>query len=79
MGTVCSERSEYRSEYGGAEGGGSEGGDCGDHDHAKSLIVIVCPPPSPTLYLNSRSFMPAGSWIVSEKAVRPGRGAKGEV
>ena len=60
-------------------GGGSEGGDWGDHDHAKSLIVIVCPPPWPSLYLNSRSLMPAGSWIVSEKGVRPGRGAKGLV
>tara|TARA_B100000768_G_scaffold6900_1_gene7765 strand:- start:322 stop:549 length:228 start_codon:yes stop_codon:yes gene_type:complete len=54
---------------GGGVGGGG-GGDWGDHDHAKLLIVMLCPPPPPTLYLNSRSFMPAGSWIVSEKAVR---------
>jgi len=54
---------------GGGVGGGG-GGDWGDHDHAKLLIVMLCPPPPPTLYLNSRSFMPAGSGIVSEKAVR---------
>ena len=58
------------SEGGGHGAGGSAGGDWGDHVHAKLLIVMLCPPPPPTLYLNSRSFMPAGSWIVSEKAVR---------
>ena len=62
----------------GGGGGGSDGGDWGDHVHAKFLIVMRCPPPPPTLYLNSRSFMPAGSWIVSEKAVSV-RGAMGVV
>ena len=55
---------------GGNGGDGGEGGVGGDHDHAKLTIVMLCPPPPPTLYLNSRSFMPAGSWIVSENAVR---------
>ena len=33
----------------GGGGGGVGGGDCGFHSHAKFLIVIECPPPTPRL------------------------------
>ena len=52
----------------GGDGGGSgDSGDCGNHDHVKLLIWMMCPPPSPTLYRNSRSSTPKVSWIVSER------------
>ena len=60
---------------GGVAGGaggqdGDEGGEGGDHDHAKFLIWMLCPPPPPTMYLNSRSSISMLSWNVSEKAVK---------
>ena len=43
---------------GGDGGPGGGGACCGDHDHANVLIVMLCPPPLPTRYRNSRSFPP---------------------
>ena len=43
---------------GGDGGDGAGSGDGGNHDHAKFLIRMTCPPPSPTLYRNSRSSTP---------------------
>ena len=48
------------------DGGGSKVGISGDHDHAKFVIVMLCPPPPPTTYLNSRLFTPAASSIAPD-------------
>ena len=47
---------------GGGGGDRSHGGD----DHTKFVIVMLCPPPSPTRYLNSKLFTPTASTISAD-------------